>query len=217
MGDVKGSVMTLQERRERQRSSKNADRVADARWHQILAGASEVFRAKGYAQSTLRDVAEAVGIDRASLYYYVSSKEDLLIELVREPLTNIEKRINAILSKPEPPDQMLRNAIVSHLESYEAGWPESFVFLSQNIEELGRSANDFAELAKRYHAALMRIIRDGQHAGVFRADVDASVVMHGILGMCNWVHRWYHPSGRNSLSEIGEMFASMIIDGVRIQ
>lgn len=209
--------MTLQERRERQRTSKSADRVADARWHQILAGAAEVFRTKGYAQSSLRDVAEAVGIDRASLYYYVSSKEDLLIELVRGPLTDIEKRINAILSTPDSPEEMLRKAIVSHLESYEAGWPESFVFLSLNIDELGKSVNDFAELAKRYHAALLRIILDGQSAGVFRSDVDASVVMHGILGMCNWVHRWYRPGGRNTLGEIGQMFASMIIDGVRTQ
>jgi AcrR family transcriptional regulator len=214
---MKGPVMTLRERRERQRTSQNADRIADARWQQILAGAAEVFRAKGYEQSSLRDVAEAVGVDRASLYYYVSSKEDLLIELVRGPLTDIEKRINAILETSGSPEEMLRMAIVSHLESYEEGWPESFVFLSQNIDELGRSADDFAQLAKRYHASLLRIIVDGQRAGIFRSDIDASVVMHGVLGMCNWVHRWYRPGGRNTLGEIGQQFATMIIDGVKVR
>jgi TetR/AcrR family transcriptional regulator, cholesterol catabolism regulator len=209
--------MTLRERRERQRTSKNSDRVADARLQQILAGAAEVFRTKGYAQSSLRDVAEAVGIDRASLYYYVSSKEDLLIELVRAPLMDIEERINSILRTSDSPEEMLRVAIVSHLESYEAGWPESFVFLSQNLEDLGRSADDFAELAKRYHAALLQIIENGQRAGIFRSDIDASVVMHGVLGMCNWVHRWYRPGGKSTLGEIGQMFASMIIDGVKVK
>lgn len=207
--------MTLGERRERQRSSTLANRDADVRWQQILAGAAEVFRSKGYAESTLRDVATAVGIDRASLYYYVSSKEDLLIELVRGPLTNIEKRINTIVQSGGAPEEMLRRAIVSHLESYEEGWPESFVFLSQNLEKLGEAADEFAELAKRYHAALLQIIRDGQRVGIFRADIEPTVVMYGFLGMCNWVHRWYRPGGRNTLSEIGEYFASMVLDGLK--
>jgi AcrR family transcriptional regulator len=207
--------MTLGERRERQRTSTSVNREADARWQQILAGAAEVFRSKGYAESSLRDVAEAVGIDRASLYYYVSSKEDLLIELVRGPLTDIEKRINTIVKSGGTPEEMLRSAIVSHLDSYEEGWPESFVFLGQNLDKLGDAADDFAKLAKRYHAALLKIIRNGQKAGMFRADIEATVVMYGFLGMCNWVHRWYRPGGRNTLHEIGETFASMILDGLK--
>lgn len=208
--------MTLEERRTRQRMSTTVNREADVRWQQILTGAAEVFRTKGYAESSLRDVAEAVGIDRASLYYYVSGKEELLIELVRGPLTDIEKRINAIINTDDPPEEMLRRAIVGHLESYEEGWPESFVFLGQNLDKLGDSADDFAMLAKRYHSSLLRIIHDGQEAGVFRADIDAPIIMYGLLGMCNWVHRWYRPGGRNTLHEIGEHFASMIIDGLKV-
>ncbi|MGF7233530.1 MAG: TetR/AcrR family transcriptional regulator [Frankia sp.] len=207
--------MTLGERRERQRTSTSVNREADVRWQQILTSAAEVFRNKGYAESSLRDVAEAVGIDRASLYYYVGSKEDLLIELVRGPLTDIEKRINTIVNSGSPPEEMLRRAIVGHLESYEEGWPESFVFLGQNLDKLGDAADDFAKLAKRYHASLLRIIRAGQEAGIFRADIEATVVMYGFLGMCNWVHRWYRPGGRNTLHEIGEYFASMILDGLK--
>lgn len=206
--------MTLGERRQRQRTSSTPDRAADARWQQILAGAAEVFRSKGYAESTLRDVAAFVGIDRASLYYYVGSKEELLLELVRGPLTDIERRIAMIAESEAPPREKLRDAIVSHLDSYERGWPESFVFLSQNLDRLGGGAADFAELAKLHHASLLRIIHEGQEAGVFTKDVEATFVMYGILGMCNWVYRWYRPGGRNTLREVGEQFASLILDGL---
>ena len=207
--------MTLGERRERQRMLSSGDRAADVRWQQILAGAAEVFRTKGYAESTLRDVAEAVGIDRASVYYYVRGKEELLVELVRGPLTDIEKRINTIMASGASPEDKLRDAIVSHLDSYEQGWPESFVFLGQNLEKLGDAADDFAKLAKRYHASLLEIIHEGQQAGIFRADIDARVVMYGIIGMCNWVHRWDRPGGRHTLREVGEYFASMLLDGLK--
>lgn len=206
--------MTLGERRARQRTSPSADRAADARWQQILAGAAEVFRTKGYAESSLRDVAQEVGIDRASLYYYVSGKEELLIELVRGPLTDIERRIDAIVKSDASPEQKLREAIVSHLVSYEQGWPESFVFLGMVLERLGDSAPDFAKLAKSHHASLLRLIRDGQKSGTFRQDIDPVFVMYGILGMCNWVHRWYRPGGRNTLRDVGESFASLILDGL---
>jgi TetR/AcrR family transcriptional regulator, cholesterol catabolism regulator len=207
--------MTLGERRERQRKLSSGDRASDARWQQILQGAARVFRDKGYAESTLRDVAEAVGIDRASLYYYVGSKEELLVELVRGPLTDIENRINAIVESGASPEEMLRAAIVSHLDSYEQGWPESFVFLGQDLDRLGDAADDFAKLAKRYHASLLHIVGEGQRAGVFRSDIEARLVMYGIIGMCNWVHRWYRPGGRHTLRQVGENFASMIIDGLK--
>jgi AcrR family transcriptional regulator len=207
--------MTLGERRERQRNLSSGDGAADARWQQILDGAAEVFRTKGYAESTLRDVAEAVGIDRASLYYYVSGKEELLVELVRGPLTDIENRVNAIAASSAPAEEKLRDAIVSQLESYEQGWPKSFVFLAQDLDRLGDPADDFVQLARRHHASLLRIIGEGQEAGIFRSDIDARLVMYGIIGMCNWVHRWYRPGGRNTLREVGEYFATMIIDGLK--
>lgn len=207
--------MTLGERRERQRKLSSGDRAADARWQQILSGAAEVFRTKGYAESSLRDVAEAVGIDRASLYYYVGSKEEILVELVRGPLTDIEKRINTIVKSGASPEDMLRDAIVSHLDSYEQGWPESFVFLGQNLDRIGDAADDFTKLAKRYHASLLRIIGEGQQAGTFRSDIDARIAMYGIIGMCNWVHRWYRPGGSRTLREVGEDFASMLLDGLK--
>lgn len=206
--------MTMSERRERQRKSL-APRRSDERWKQILAGSARVFREKGYAATSLRDVSAEVGIDRATLYYYVGSKEELLIELIREPMLDIERRIKEIAKSSDSPAEKIRRAMVSHMESFEAGYPESFIFLAENLEQIQSDARGELEgLARRYHKTLAEIIREGQDAGALRDDLDPVLVMHGLLGMSNWVHRWYRPEGRLSLPEVGDTFATLVLAGL---
>lgn len=206
--------MTMSERRERQRKSLTPSR-SDERWKQVLAGSARVFRSKGYAAASLKDVATEVGIDRATLYYYVGSKEELLIELIREPMMDIERRIKTIAKSTHSPQEKIRLAMVSHMESFAETYPESFIFLAENIEQIQSDARGELEaLARRYHKALTEIIREGQQSGALRQDLDPVLVMHGLLGMSNWVHRWYRPEGRLTLPEVGDTFATLVLAGL---
>ena len=203
------------ERRERQRQSKG-DRRADARWTEILDGAARVFRSIGYPHATLRHVAEEVGIDRASLYYYVSNKQDLLVELLARPMMDFERRCLAIAERDLPPIEKLRQAMVTHMEVLEGLYPESFIFIAERLDTLEPEVRAIASSGRRYHQLLTNMIRDGQASGDIRSDIDPVLAMHGMLGMLNWVHRWYHSDGPSTLPEIGAAFASMIVDGLRM-
>lgn len=207
--------MSMSERRERQRKSITPTR-SDDRWKQILAGSARVFREKGYAATSLKDVAAEVGFDRATLYYYVGSKEELLVELIREPMMDIERRVKQIAKSDDSPPEKIRRAMVSHMESFAEGYPESFIFLAEGLEQIQSEARvELEGLARRYHKALTEIIREGQAAGSLRADLDPVLVMHGLLGMSNWVHRWYHPDGKLTLPEVGDTFATLVLAGLQ--
>lgn len=200
----------------RRHERRNADRRASGeRWQTILKGAAEVFRRDGFARARLEDVAAEVGINRASLYYYVGTKEELLVALIEQPAYTMTRRCREALESDAPADEKLRRALRAYIEDL-ANYPEVFLLFSESqyLATLPE-AKDIVANADAYGKTLLAIVEEGVASGVFRRDLDPRLVMLGILGMHNWIHRWYVPGGRNTLAEIGDAFAAMTLAGLR--
>jgi AcrR family transcriptional regulator len=195
-------------RREREKGQ------SDARYAEIVRAAAQVFRDRGYADSTLEDVAEVVGINRASLYYYVGTKEELLTDVLEAPLVEMTRSMRLIATSKMSATERLRGVISFHLDSFDQLYPNIFVFLAEWLH-IGQRIPRLRQNATEYGEIFMGIIEDGQRLGEFRADVDRRIAMLGILGMLNWTHRWYRKDGELTLGEIGEQFATLIIDGLK--
>jgi AcrR family transcriptional regulator len=180
-------------------------RRSDARWAAVLTAASHVFADVGYEKATLEDVAREVGINRATLYYYVGTKEELLVALLSEPIATVTSRLEEDAARDAPADEKLAAALRGYVKTLDEH-PELFIFLSENVHTAmtGPDAEELVSEADRYGRILTDVIRDGQKAGVFREDVDPQTSVLAILGMFNWMHRWYRPDGRRSLIDIGE-------------
>jgi len=174
-----------------------------------------VFRREGFARARLEDVAVEVGINRASLYYYVGTKEELLIALVEQPAFEITRHCREALESDAPADEKLRRALHAYIADLVA-YPEMFLLFneSQHIAAIPEAKRIMAS-ADAYGKALLGIVDEGVKSGVFRSDLDPRLVMLGIRGMHNWIHRWYVPGGRNTLTEIGDTFAAMVLAGLR--
>lgn len=200
----------------RRHERRNADRRASGeRWQTILKGAAEVFRREGFARARLEDVAVEVGINRASLYYYVGTKEELLVALIEQPALTMTRRCREALDSDAPADEKLRRALHAYIEDL-ANYPEVFLLFSES-QHLATipEAKEIVANADAYGKALLAIVEEGVASGVFRNDLDPRLVMLGILGMHNWIHRWYVPGGRNTLTEIGDAFAALTLAGLR--
>lgn len=200
----------------RRQERRNADRRAsNERWQTILKGATEVFLREGFARARLEDVAIEVGINRASLYYYVGTKEELLVALIEQPAYEMTRHCRDALDSDASPDEKLRRALGAYIADL-AAYPELFLLFaeSQHIATIPE-AQGIVENADAYGKTLLAIIEEGVAGGMFRSDLDPRLAMLGILGMHNWIHRWYVPGGRNSLSEIGDAFAAMVLSGLR--
>jgi TetR/AcrR family transcriptional regulator, cholesterol catabolism regulator len=209
---VRGQSDNARRRHER----RNADRRAsNERWQTILKGAAEVFRREGFARARLEDVAIEVGINRASLYYYVGTKEELLVALIEQPAYEMTRHCREALESDAPADEKLRRALGTYIADL-VTYPELFVLFgeSQHIATIPE-ARGIVTNADAYGKTLLAILEEGVGAGVFRSDLDPRLAMLGILGMHNWIHRWYVPGGRNSLTEIGDAFATMALAGLR--
>ncbi len=169
------------------------------------------FREYGYERATVRGIAERAGVRISTLYAHISSKEDLFLSIVAPVLERADSDLAAIRASGAPLREQLHRAIVTAASAFDAHGPELFIYLADFFPALER-ADPAARQA--YEARWVELLEEGREAGLLRTDLDAKMVAYGVLGMVNWMHQWYRPGGRLSATEIGEMFAAMVIDGL---
>jgi AcrR family transcriptional regulator len=181
---------------------------------EIIAAAAKVFRTKGYHAATVQDVADAVGILKGSLYHHFKSKDELLYLIVKEPIARIYARMAEIVASDRPAADKLGRAILAHLEAFDEHYPHLFVYLHER-EEMKRSFRERFKLSpKQYEQCWQQILREGVKAGEFRADLDVQVVSYGLLGMLNWLYKWYDPRGRLAVREVAAQFTALALGGL---
>ena len=188
---------------------------SDERYQQIRDAAVRVFHRNGYSATSLEDIATEVGVNRASLYYYVGDKSELLIDILATPLFEMTQNLIDIRELPLPASERLQLAVRKHMETLDTTYPNLFIFFAENLHlpTVG-TERDIAENGHRYGETFAAIIADGQQSGEFSSAVDPRIAMFGIVGMCNWTFRWFRSEGTMSLSEIGEQFARLALRGL---
>jgi TetR/AcrR family transcriptional regulator, cholesterol catabolism regulator len=173
-----------------------------------------VFRTKGYHAATIRDIADEVGILKGSLYHHFDSKEDLLYLVVKEPIAQMYRTIADIAAADELPTEKLRRAISTHLEAFDRHYPHLFVYLRERESVKRRFREMIGFSPKEYERCWQQIIREGVESGEFRRDLDIQVASYGLLGMLNWLYKWYDPQGRLSVQQVAEQFTLLALAGL---
>jgi AcrR family transcriptional regulator len=187
---------------------------------EILAAAARIFRAKGFRSTSLADVAEALGTDRATLYYYVGSKDEVFHEIVRDAAEGNAAQAEAIRNSDAPVPVKLHSLVTALIASYAAHYPYLFVYIQEDLSKVadGRSAwaRQMRAINKRYDDAVIGIVQDGIDDGSLHTTTSARVIAYGIIGMVNWTHRWYRngDAAMPSAEEIGSAYATVLLDGL---
>lgn len=194
------------------RKSVNAD-AADMR-EKIFTEAVRVFRQKGYHAASMQNIADAVGLQKGSLYHYISSKEELLYKIFERSTGALTRQLEAIIASQDSPQDKLRRAIEAHLIALCEQLDIYSVYLAERRALSGRSHAKVRAEAEKHAQLLEKILHQGIESKEFRA-MDTKMVALGILGMCNWLYQWYSPDGRLSPQEISAIFSDLVVDGVK--
>jgi TetR/AcrR family transcriptional regulator, cholesterol catabolism regulator len=184
-----------------------------ARTQQIIDAAARVFREKGYDGATLRDIAKAAGLLPGSLYYHIRSKEELLRLIVEQPIRDLHVQLEEIVAAEAPPAQKLAQALAAQLRAFDMHYPYLFVHI-HNVLRVDTMHPDMQKRAKRYEEFWQQILTQGVRIGEFPADLDVKVTAFALIGMCNWMHRWYRRDGRLSIEEIIQQFTRLVLAGL---
>lgn len=191
-------------------------RRSGAKKQQILEAAARVFRQKGYDRATLRDIANEAGLLPGSLYYHIRSKEDLLRQVVEQPIRELYGQLEDLVVAEAPAADKLARALAMHLRAFDTHYPSLFVYL-QNLLQVDAMRRPLHKQAKRYEECWQQLLVQGIQRGEFPPDLDVKIAVFAILGMCNWMHRWYRQDGRLSIEAIIQQYTRLVLDGVRCQ
>jgi AcrR family transcriptional regulator len=209
---------------ETRRAAVAADSLAYRERRQaILEAAGRVFHLKGYAATKLADVALESGIDRATLYYYVSSKWDLFRDVVSEAVEQNVIDAETLAKQDAPASEKLCRLIEMLMTSFGRSFPAIYVFVQEELHKLERSPGESSDkwLAKsqqwksRYFTAVKRIVAQGMAAGEFSTTLTPGLVANSLIGMLNSSYLWYEPKGKMSAASIGAGIAEMMLKGLQ--
>ncbi|GAA3523102.1 TetR/AcrR family transcriptional regulator [Amycolatopsis ultiminotia] len=181
----------------------------------ILEEATRLFGAQGYTGTTMRDIANAVGLLPGSLYAHIDGKETLLLEIVEGGIDKFLALGYAAVAGPDSAESRLRQLIKGHVAIVAQNAERTLVVFHQWRYLTGENLARVVEKRRQYEAIITTVVEDGFRTGLFNDKLDLKTSVLSLLGALNWTAEWYKKDGPDTGEEIGERIADAILLGVR--
>jgi len=180
----------------------------------IKAVAVELFYKQGYFATSISEIAKGCGIQKASIYYHYSSKEDLLFFIMESTMNDLVENLKGVLADAEDVEGRMRAAIHGHVRFHLERQKETFVASS---ELRGLSSEHFDAVVKKrdaYENIFQGLIKEGRDTGIF-ADSDIKILSYAILTLCTAGAFWFNPRGRLAVDDIAGIYETFILRGMK--
>ena len=179
---------------------------------EIVRAAAGAFGEVGYRTATLEAIAERAGLSKVTLYRYVSSKEELLSLVVERTIATFRQGLRAIVEERHPADETLRRIVRFQVRLLAENLAFLTVFFAEESGLPAPMAAAAARAKREYDRTIERVVREGIESGRLRP-LPPMLVVFGVLGMCNWLHKWYRPQGPLSPAQIADVFVDLLERG----
>jgi AcrR family transcriptional regulator len=184
----------------------------DRRQADVVRRAARVFARRGYGQTSVPELAEALGIATGGLYHYFGSKEQLLIGICDQLMDPLLADAQELLARNDPPDVQLRLLVrrwVGHVTTHR---DHMIVFQQErHAIEHGAQWRKVRESRKQFERLVESVIRRACDHGVTRVK-DPRLTLAALLGMVNYTAQWYRSRGRLTPVEIADGYVELVLD-----
>jgi len=182
--------------------------------------AGRQFKANGFKATTLAEVGHKAGLDRATVYYYFGSKEELFRECVRLGVdANIAECERIFAQKDRPAAERLRAIMRQLMAAYDHYYPHMYVYIQEEMSRITGEQSTWAQRivsqTRTFERIVLSLVNELIESGEMRGDIPVSVAANAIFGMLNWTHRWYQPGGPHSAEQISTAFSDIFFDGMK--
>jgi AcrR family transcriptional regulator len=179
---------------------------------EILRIAADKFGKQGYQATTLDEIAADAGISRAAFYLYFPSKEELLRRMYNQVISTSQAAIERIVAEDLSVPEKLRRIIRHQVRYMATNIPLSQVFFSE-IFNLRPELGQWVRLANRtFGEVIERVVNEGVQKGEL-TPLHPKRFTYALMGMCNWMHRWYRPGGEWTPDTVAEEFIQILESG----
>lgn len=182
--------------------------------HLIISTAAEMFAQNGYESSSLGTLASKMGMSKAAIYHYFSTKQDIYDAIILDVLNGLIDAVAVQVAQEDTATRKLRAFMVAHTRYFEAHHNE---FVAMLIGFSGMTAVEYKQEAMRlrdkYEHMLREIIDQGMRSEEF-APTDATVTTRCVLSMLNWMVRWFKPGAGASAEHIALEYFHLLMHGL---
>ncbi len=176
----------------------------------VLKVAARLIRAHGYHGTSTQMIADELGISKSTFFHHAKSKQDMLFEILNEPLQKVYPNLQKIYAQQLSPKNKLELAVSNHILNF----VESLEVVAVLLQERDCLKPPYSEILspvrEGYVKIFRRIIEDGVQSGDFRP-IEPKMAAYAILGMCNWLVQWYNPEGEISPQMLTEMYTDFAL------
>lgn len=180
----------------------------------LLAAAAWLFRRKGFAATTLREIAQAAGMLLGSVHYRYSTKDALLLALMERGIEHAIAAVQTAAAQSTDPTERIRLGLRAHLLMLLSGDDAVYVLLYEWRALSGPARDEMVRLRDRYEAFWDGMLYEAAGAGRVRPGVDLKLVRLYGFGAVNWVATWYTPGGERTPEQIADAFWAYLALGL---
>ena len=181
---------------------------------QILDAAAQIFRIKGYHATSMSDIAGAVNLQKASLYHHVSSKQEILLELLDQALALLTEEISRVSQNESlATDEKLRQMATAYLKALTEHVDLASVLLMEHRSLEPELHARHVPNRDRFENLWRDVVDEGMQSGVFCC-AETALTVRTLLGSMNWTITWFNPAGEQPIEEIADEISNLFLSGL---
>ncbi len=180
----------------------------------ILETALHLFDEKGYHGVSVNEIVKEARTSKGGFYYHFSSKEELLYVMHDVFITYALDKVSAAKVKNDDPIKKLTAIIKDHLKVFHLYKSYLTVFYQESKYLRPDDREKIREKRKMFKQLILDAVEEGKTSGQFREDISVEITSMAILGMVNWLYKWYRKDGHYSIEQIGDYYVDLVLHSV---
>lgn len=200
--------------RRRSQAAEGAPGELPARYVDLVEVATRLFSEHGYERTTVRTIADEMGIKSGSLYSHIRSKEDILRRIVLGCAEAILVGVRGVITDSQTPEERLRAICRAHLGMIRNERREVTIYFDEWQKLDPETRARVVALRNEYERLLTEVIEEGVERGDF-GPVDVRFAVLTLVSSLNWSYRWYDPAGPLGPEAVADGFVDIVLSGLR--
>lgn len=181
----------------------------------IKSKSARLFRKKGYKATTMRDIADDVGIKAASIYNHYKGKQEILTELLLEPAHLFTDGMAKVNNSDVDAGKKLEDLIALHVELAVKHTDKVALITSEWVHLEEHSRTEYLALRDRYENEFKTIIETGKRKGILK-DLDTEIILFSTLSTLRWLYSWYGKNKKYDAKELKRQITECLMSGIKI-
>jgi AcrR family transcriptional regulator len=175
---------------------------------------TRLFSEHGYDKTTVRMIAESMGVKSGSLYSHIAGKDEILTRIVMSVADDFSGSVATANAGDQPPEQRLRAMTQAHLRVLDRRQAAVTVYYDE-WRKLGEdSRRGIAERRDQYTQMFIQVVQEGIVDGTFTPDIDPRDAVLVLLSACNWTYQWYSRDGQLTADQIADRYVDVVVAGL---